>query len=345
VLEFGDITFGNADIFLRSDFNVGPGRGDSRRLRLHLRVELAGGVINLISKTGESEGGSIQGTVGLDYEEYRLDFDYGAKLSDTLRFHVGGFYRQGEGPRRAGYDGNKGGQIKLNVTKEFDGGYIRFHGKYLDDQAIGYLPNPVRVTGSNSDPKYSNVSGFSINQDTLHSRYLTRNVTLDGTTTWSRATFRRGQNPVVKAFGFETEFEVADGWTVTERFRYSDISGGFTSNFPAPSRCRGDRPDPGRAGCDRDLLQRAAGGASRHQPLLAQIVVFDVKLNSLDNITNDIRISREFVTGTGTSPRPPASTSRARPSTPTGSGPRRCSRCAAAAMRRSSMCATAPGGW
>ncbi|KAJ8138059.1 hypothetical protein OY671_008728, partial [Metschnikowia pulcherrima] len=133
-----------------------------------------GGVINSISKTGEQEGGAVQATVGLDYGEYRVDADYGGKISDSSRFHVGGFYRQGEVPRRAGYDGNRGGQIKFNVTKDFAGGYVRLYGKYSNDRAIGYSPNPVRVTGTSGDPVYDNSPGFSINGDTQHSRYLTR---------------------------------------------------------------------------------------------------------------------------------------------------------------------------
>ncbi|WP_333977815.1 Plug domain-containing protein [Sphingomonas aerolata] len=42
ILEFGDITFGNADIFLRADFNVRTVEVGPRRLRLDLRVQLAG---------------------------------------------------------------------------------------------------------------------------------------------------------------------------------------------------------------------------------------------------------------------------------------------------------------
>ena len=44
-----------------------------------------GGVINLISQTGEVEGGSVQVSSGLDYDTYRGDFSYGGHLSDTVR--------------------------------------------------------------------------------------------------------------------------------------------------------------------------------------------------------------------------------------------------------------------
>ena len=93
VMEFGDIAFGNADIFLRADQNVArieSVRGGSSST---FASNSPGGVINFISKTGEVEGGEIALTKGLGYDHTRLDFDYGAPLSDTLRFHVGGFYR------------------------------------------------------------------------------------------------------------------------------------------------------------------------------------------------------------------------------------------------------------
>lgn len=307
VLEYGDITFGNADIFLRADFNVQRVEAIRGGSASTFASNSPGGVINLISKTGETEGGAIQASTGLDYSDYRLDVDYGGKLADDLRFHIGGFYRQGTGPRQAGYDGNKGGQLKFNITKDFAGGYIRFYGKYLNDRAIGYLPNPVRVTGTNSDPKYRNIPGFSINQDTLHSRYITRNVTLDGSNNPVVDDIRDGQHPVVKSFGLESQFEIADGWQLTERFRYSDVSGRFISNFPAnvdsatsiatamggtgATLSYANGPNAGQAIANPSALNRNG--------LLAQIVVFDTKLNSLNNITNDIRLTRDFDVGSG----------------------------------------------
>lgn len=307
VLEYGDITFGNADIFLRADFNVQRVEAIRGGSASTFASNSPGGVINLLSKTGETEGGAIQASTGLDYSDYRLDVDYGGKLSDDLLFHIGGFYRQGTGPRQAGYDGNKGGQLKFNITKQFAGGYIRFYGKYLNDRAIGYLPNPVRVTGTNSDPKYRNIPGFSINQDTLHSRYITRNVTLDGNNNPVVNDIRDGQHPVVKSFGLESQFEIADGWQVTERFRYSDVSGRFISNFPANvDSATSIATAMGGAGATLSYANGPRAGQAIANPsalngngLLAQIVVFDTKLNSLNNITNDIRVTRDFDMGGG----------------------------------------------
>jgi len=301
VLEFGDITFGNADIFLRADLNIARVEAIRGGSASTFASNSPGGVINLISKTGKQEGGTIQGTVGLDYGEYRLDFDYGGALADDLYFHVGGFYRQGEGPREIGYDGNQGGQIKLNITKEFATGYIRFYGKYLDDHAVGYLPNPVLVTGTNGNPRYRNVPGFSITDDSLHSRFFKSALTLDGDNNPVRVDITDGQRPLVYAFGFETEFEVADGWTVTDRFRYSDVSGSFTSPFPASFDTAANVATSvaGPGGTLAYANGPNAGAPVAPGTLVSSIVLFNTRLNSLDNITNDLRVTKDFDIGSG----------------------------------------------
>jgi outer membrane receptor protein involved in Fe transport len=302
VLEFGDITFGNADIFLRSDFNVARVESIRGGSASTFASNSPGGIINLISKTGEQEGGAIQFTAGLDYGEYRLDADYGAKLADDLFFHVGGFYRQGEGPRQLGYDGNKGGQIKVNLTKKFATGFIRLHGKYLNDRAVGYLPNPVLVTGTNGKPNYSNVPNFDINADSLHSRNFISAVSLNAGNTPQTFDVREGQHPVVKAFGFEGEIEIADGLTLSNRFRYSDVSGAFVSPFPGSIDTAANvATDLGGAGSTLRFANGAnAGAAVPTGSLVARIVLFNTRLKSLDNVTNDVRLTKEFEFGSGT---------------------------------------------
>ena len=303
ILEFGDIAFANADIFLRADFNVArieAVRGGSAST---FASNSPGGVINLISKTGEQEGGSIQGTVGLGYGEYRLDADYGGKITDSLRFNVGGFYRVGEGPRRAGYDGNKGGQIRGNITKTFDGGFFRLNFKYLNDRAIAYLPSPVLVTGSNGSPTYTPLPGLSPNQDTIHSIYFTRAVTLNGANNREVDDIRDGMHPIVKAVGFETRFDVTDGWTVSDKFRYSDISGRFISPFPAAVDTAQNLAN-GIGGAGSVVSYANGPNAGQLYPNATTsnaigIVLFNTRLNSLNNVTNDLRLNHSFDVGGG----------------------------------------------
>uniref|UniRef100_UPI00311F232C TonB-dependent receptor plug domain-containing protein n=1 Tax=Erythrobacter sp. TaxID=1042 RepID=UPI00311F232C len=61
ILEFGDIIFGNADNFLRADRNVARVEAIRGGSASTFASNSPGGIINFISKTGEREGGALQG--------------------------------------------------------------------------------------------------------------------------------------------------------------------------------------------------------------------------------------------------------------------------------------------
>lgn len=306
ILEFGDIIFGNADNFLRADRSVARVEAVRGGSASTFASNAPGAVINFISKTGEQGGGAIQGSVGLDFETYRLDFDYGAPLADDLYFHVGGFYRTGEGPRDIGYNGYDGGQIKANITKEFDGGYIRFSAKYLDDTTPTILPQPVRVTGSNGSPSYQAIPGFDPRTDSLYSPFLGQAVTLDGNNNPATFDFRDGLSVQSFAFGIESEIDVGGGWTLTNRFRFADNSGGFLSPFPAGADSAQNVANAIGGAGSTILFASGPNAGQVANPatiggngLLTNVVVFNTRLNSLDNITNDFRVNKEFDLGGG----------------------------------------------
>jgi outer membrane receptor protein involved in Fe transport len=306
VLEFGDIIFGNADNFLRADRNVARVEAVRGGSASTFASNAPGGVVNFISKTGEREGGAIQGTVGVDFETYRVDFDYGASLTDDLYFHVGGFYRTGEGPRDIGYNGYDGGQIKANLTKEFDGGYVRFHAKLLDDSTPTILPQPVFVGGTDDNPDYNAIPGFNPRTDSLYSPLITTALTLDGGNNPTTFNINDGLSVESQALGVEAEIDVGGGWTLTNRFRYANNSGSFVSPFPASAGDAQDIADGiGGAGSSIVFASGPNTGATANAAtiggngLLTNVVLFNTRLNSLDNITNDFRISKDFDFGGG----------------------------------------------
>lgn len=304
VLEFGDIGWASSDVFLRTDLNLAGVQAIRGGSASTFASNSPGGVINFISKTGVTEGGTIAATVELDFERYRLDFDYGAKLSDTVRMHIGGFYRQGEGPRAVGFEGERGGQIKLNITKEFTGGYVRFYGKYLNDRTPAYSTVPVTITGSNADPKYGAVVGFDPTHDTLMSKYATTLLTLDGTNQVASYDLTDGQHPVVKSAGFEAQFEVA-GWTIIDRARYSSISGGFRSaEQVVTNTATAIATQYGGAGATLSYANGPTAGQLITNPaalngngLLVPINFANLDFRGLDDFTNDARASRTFAMG------------------------------------------------
>ncbi|WP_298337818.1 TonB-dependent receptor [uncultured Erythrobacter sp.] len=306
VLEFGDIIFGNADNFLRADRNVARVEAVRGGSASTFASNAPGGVINFISKTGQREGGAIQGTVGVDFETYRVDFDYGAPLADDLYFHVGGFYRTGEGARDIGFNGSDGGQIKANITKEFDRGYIRLHAKFLDDSTPTILPQPVFVGGTNDSPDYEGIAGFDPGRDSLLSPFISTALTLDGSNNPATFNIQDGLSVESQAFGIESEIDVGSGWTLTNRFRYADNSGSFVSPFPASAGAAQEIADGiGGAGSSIVFATGPNSGAAADAStiggngLLTNVVLFNTRLNSLDNITNDFRISKDFEFGGG----------------------------------------------
>ena len=146
VLMFGDIAFGNPDDFVRMDTAVDRVEVVRGGTGSTLTTDGPGGVINFITKTGETEGGTVGVSTGLGFQDRRVDFNYGGHLTDRTRFFLGGYYESGTGPRSDTAADIQGGQIKGNVTRELDNGYVRVNFKYLSDQQPMYMPAPVNIS-------------------------------------------------------------------------------------------------------------------------------------------------------------------------------------------------------
>lgn len=299
VLEFGDIAFGNADIFLRNDWSIDrieAVRGGSAST---FASNSPGGVINFISNTGEQQGGAVGLTTGLDYGSNRVDFRYGMPFGDGWRFHVAGFYRRGDGVRDAGYTAEKGGQLKANLTKDFENGYARFYFKRLDDRAIGYLPVPTRATGSNGSPNLGAIEGFDPARDTLQSRYFLTDIGLDGNNNRRSTDIADGMHPDSTVVGAEVEYRFGDGWKINEKFRYADSSGRFVGQFPAEvGSAAAIAPTIGGVGA----TLRYSNGPNAGQAYTGTVVrthLFNTTLNDLGNYANDLKLTRSFGVGDG----------------------------------------------
>ncbi len=309
ILEFGDIIFGNADIFTRVDTSIARVESIRGGSASTFTSNSPGGIVNFITKDGSEKGGSVVLTAGIDYRDYRVDAEYGGELRPGTKFHVGGFYRQGEGPRDAGYDGNKGGQIRANLTQDLgDRGFVRLDVKYLDDKAIGYLPSPVRVTGTNANPDYVAIPGLDPNNQTIHSKFFRRILTLDRNNNPTTDDIGDGMRPKVFAVGGQLSYDFSDAINFTNKARFSDISGRFISPFPAGVDSAQVVADSvGGAGSQLFFATGQNAGQRITSPstlsgngLLIPIVLFNTKLNSLDNLTNDTRLNGSFEMSGGT---------------------------------------------
>lgn len=304
VLEFGDISFGNADIFLRADANVARVEAIRGGSASTLASNSPGGVINFISKTGEKDGGSLAITRGLDYDTTRGDFDFGGHIDENWRFHIGGFYREGEGPRNADYTAESGGQVKANLTREFENGYARVYFKYLNDRAISFLPQPILVSGTNSDPTIRSVPGLDMRDETLHSALFLSNTGLDGDNNLRTNSLKDGMNPVSTAVGAEFKFDLAEGWSIFNKVRMAKTDGNFVSIFPMQvTGAQALATEIGGAGATlryTDGTRITSPSTLNGNGLATRVALFDVDINDFSNFANDFKLTRAIVAGDST---------------------------------------------
>jgi len=303
VLMYGDIAFATSDIFLRADNTVGRIEAIRGGSASTLSSNSPAGIINFISKNGNVAGGSVATTFGLDYNSLRTDFEYGAPINDNLNFHVGGFFRNGEGPRSAGYTANRGGQIKANITKSFKTGYVRLYYKRLEDRTAAYMPMPVQVTGTNSDPTWESIDGFDFTKGTTHSPFLQQNFGIGADGERRNSDVRDGMYPIVNSVGLEFAFDLEDGWSIENRARMSSIKGRFVSPFPASVGTTPDMLTAIGGAIGQDLTGATLADAQTgdaYDGNLAMIVhMFDTELNNFDNMMNNFTIKKSLDIGGG----------------------------------------------
>ncbi|MBX2818157.1 MAG: TonB-dependent receptor [Rhodothermaceae bacterium] len=298
VFLFGDIAFATSDIFMRVDQTIGRIEAIRGGPAATQATNSPAGIINFISKTGVVQGGSISTTLGLDYNTTRTDFEYGGPAGDGLNFHIGGFFRSGEGPRRTGYTAQRGGQLKANLTKNFESGYARLYFKHLNDRTPAYMPMPIQVTGTNADPTYENAGGLDATRDAPHSVFLSSNFGIGSNGQRRRINVSDGMHPKSQSFGAEFVFDLGDGWSVENRGRFANNSGRFVAPFPSAFGTTEDMMTTIGDALERDLtgatLTYAHDGTPYTNELSQVIHLFDTELKDFSNIVNDFKLSRSF---------------------------------------------------
>jgi outer membrane receptor protein involved in Fe transport len=262
ILQFGDIAFATPDMFMRVDQGLGSLeviRGGSASTAA---TNSPGGIINFINQTGEVKGGKVGVSAGLNFNEWRTDFSYGGPIDDNgLRAFVSGFYRAGDGFRDSGERMEQGGQIKANITKEFDGGFIRASIKHLDDQTPINMPVPITT----SNGHISEIPGINPRTVSFYSNNWPKDVTLTGNNGSKASDVNDGMTVKTDSIGAELSYDFAEGWNVSDKFRYANNRGRFIGIFPSSG---------------------VTAGAFN-------AVVFNTS-NNMDLIANDLKIAKTF---------------------------------------------------
>lgn len=106
---------------------------------------------NITVSGGPQVRGKAQLTLG-DTGLYRLDAMQSGPISDNTYFAIGGFLRQHDGYRYAGFPSDKGGQIRANLKRQLTNGFVKLSVEYVNDHNVFYLPIPT------NDPRNPAVS-------------------------------------------------------------------------------------------------------------------------------------------------------------------------------------------
>jgi outer membrane receptor protein involved in Fe transport len=291
VLNFGDIAFATADTFVKADYNIDRVelvRGGSASTAAS---NAPGAVINFISKTGEKDGGAIGLTEGLDFGRTRLDADYGGHLAGGWRFHIGGYYDYGTGPKTVDYAAENGGQIKANLTKELDKGFIRLDVKLLDDRSPAWLPVPVGITTTGNTMNFTSLPGFNIQTGALQTPALQNITSYDQNGQKELTKLADGYHSVTKAIGGEVNYELGWGVKLDDKFRFAFNSGDFVGPYPGDVDTAGNIAAAiGGAGAS---LVSAATGAP-YAGYAVNTVLFNTKLNNFNNYSNQLNLGKTF---------------------------------------------------
>ena len=187
------------------------------------------GAINFIPRqVGDTAEGLFKFTVG-DYGMERGDFWVGTPVGDGWKLGMGGFYRKDNGIRDPKFPANDGGQIRINLAKQFENGSFSVDYKHMDDKVALYLGIPMR-TLPNGDIRA--VPGFDGNYGTLAGPE-TEHVQMkmgDG----SLYNFDNAEGTHVKRDQVTIKFdhELIDDWKLAESFRYSNTQTQRNGVFP-----------------------------------------------------------------------------------------------------------------
>lgn len=264
-----------------------------------------GGIVNFVTKKGTEEPeGLMKFTLG-DYDMYRGDYFYSGPFSDDWLIAIGGFFRSSDGIRDPEFRSDRGGQVRVSLTREIEKGELELFGRVMDDRTQFLTGLPMQDA---KDPR--GVPGFDAGQGTLHSNDLRRApLTAAAEMGLSNNDLADGIHSELTTFGARLDLEVSDNIRISNKFRFTDADVLFTSVFTADEAMTGTefaaagRTDTINEGepDEEDIVIRAPidnpgftyvddGTTFDPDQLIMDAQIWAVKKN-LESFANDFRIN------------------------------------------------------
>ncbi len=298
---FGDIQFGNNDYWTRFDTSVERVESVRGGGSTTFASQAPGAVINYISNTGKKDGGYVQLSKGVNYDETKVDFRYGGAINETLRFHIGGQFKSGRGPLHADYNVSDSIQVKGNLTQEIDGGkgFFRLLFKVADTNEPNYTGAPALATLSGN--KISNVQpfpGFDGRNSSNYSIY-NRDFLIYNRTGQLERVEMSGISTKQTSLGGQFHYDFDGGISVDNNFRWSKVSGSFTAPFLNVSRASGIVGSTVNGSVVGSI--RYASGPNAGQVFTGTYVDNNVNVRTnirdLGSLANDLTVAGKFDVG------------------------------------------------
>lgn len=177
-----------------------------------------GGTVNFITrKPGDEFSGIAKYEYGPTANLNRFDAWFGGPIGDGWKFDVGGFYRNEDGVRDPGFTGNRGGQIRADLSKTFARGHVSLSFKRLDDRTILYTGIPLT---RNANGDIVAVNGFDGHYGTLASPETAHLTLRDGNGGVVNYDNTDGTRVQLNQYSAMADYEIFDGWTLTNKMRY-----------------------------------------------------------------------------------------------------------------------------
>ncbi|CAM4077889.1 TonB-dependent siderophore receptor [Roseateles saccharophilus] len=307
-VQFGDMNFSNNDYWIRFDNNIDSIqtlRGGSSSV---FASQAPGAVINYISKTGKEKGGSLALSRGLNYNETRVDADYGDRLDKGLYYHIGGYYREGEGSHRSTPNALQGYQLKGNITKEFnDGkGYVRAYFKVLDEHAPANPQTFISATqNGNSIGGFAKLPGYDATRESGVSIYNASVPGIDPVThQLTNTSLTDGITVNSKSVGLEFHNALDNGFTIDDKFRRSQNSGAFQTQFlnvmTLANMLSGFGAGTTVKYYNGPNTGQAVTASNLQLGLVSQGAAINTQTPDMGNLVNDLSVNKQFKLDLGT---------------------------------------------
>ena len=269
-------------------------------------------VNNILAEGSEQTRGGTQLTIG-DTGLYRAEAFQSGALSQNTYYAVGGFVRHHDGYRDNGFANDKGGQLRANLKRDLDDGWVKVSATLVDDHNVFYLPIPV------ADPRNPSVSldpYLDYFTGTMNSPSL-RNVTLKyldsaGTMQSLHRDLADGRHMRFQNVGLQYQNDATD-WSVSFKSGYTQGELSFDALYSTTNPVDGNvfassyleraRTAFGAGVASTGYALAATNGATAYDPYSASGLVISGQYRAIESefysAQADLSATRRFEIGSG----------------------------------------------